>query len=617
MAGIGLIAALIFFFGHIQLAPFPRFTLIQVCFVFLLDFLTAFLLFSQYNRKQHLFYVVLGSGYLFNSLISIVFLLVFPGAINDSQTVFGGQQSAIWIWHYWHILFPLFVIAALLSLRNREVAPRVGGESPRSIALASLCTLGLVGVCVLTVTVWHDHLPVLADLAHKPPLTTSFYWAGGTAFVITTIALALSWRKGLLEGGLYLWLAVVMTAYLADVTASLGADARFTVGWYFGRVLALISSSILFLLFLTQLGSLQRKLAKANAIMTEREGRYRSIFESIKAPELLIDPSDGRIVDANQAAVLFYGWSREVLTRKKIMEINTLTPEEIAQEMARAKSQERDHFFFKHRLASGVMRDVEVYSGPITIGEKQLLYSIIHDVTDRREAESKLQQSNQDLQQYAHIVSHDLTEPLRTVISFLQILQKRYKHQLDKEADEYIDFATSAARRMSYLLQDVLDYSRVQSHGQTFQQIDMDALARRCLSDLSAKIEETKAEIAVGDLPAVMGDESQIERVFLNLIGNALKYRLPDTPPQLQISATKQKDKNVFAIADKGIGIDAAYFEKIFVIFQRLHGPQEFAGTGTGLAICKRIVERHGGQIWVDSTLGKGSVFSFSLPAAA
>jgi signal transduction histidine kinase len=231
-----------------------------------------------------------------------------------------------------------------------------------------------------------------------------------------------------------------------------------------------------------------------------------------------------------------------------------------------------------------------------------------------RQTSDNLARSNTDLQQFASIASHDLFEPLRMVTSYLELLREQYRSKLDERAQEFIHFAIDGARRMQDLINDLLAYSRVDVRRRAFEVVDTDQIVQSALHNLEVAIAEHKATVTHQPLPKIKGDSIQITQVFQNLIGNALKFQGAE-PPRIDINAQRQNDEWLFAVHDNGIGIDPANFERIFVIFQRLHTREEYAGTGMGLAICKRIIERHGGRIWVESSPGKGSTFYFTLPA--
>ncbi len=226
---------------------------------------------------------------------------------------------------------------------------------------------------------------------------------------------------------------------------------------------------------------------------------------------------------------------------------------------------------------------------------------------------SDLVRSNRDLEQFAYVASHDLQEPLRMVTSYTQLLARRYQGQLSSEADEFIHFAVDGAIRMQALINALLAYSRVDSRGKPMVQCDLNSVLDHALDNLKLTMEESGVSIVRGDLPRVVGDPVQLMQLLQNLVGNALKFRVKGTPPVVKIMAEKEGDFWRVSVSDNGIGIDPQFFERIFVIFQRLHTREEYPGTGIGLAMCKRIVERHGGTISVDSTPGHGAIFTFTL----
>ena len=247
--------------------------------------------------------------------------------------------------------------------------------------------------------------------------------------------------------------------------------------------------------------------------------------------------------------------------------------------------------------------------------------SLQAEIAVRKQAEERLRQanenlarSNKDLEQFAYVASHDLQEPLRTVAGFTQLLGKRYKGRLDQDADEFIEFAVQGAKRMQTLIMDLLSYSRLSTRSKPFAPTDCDAVLAEMLVTLQSAILESGAVITHDPLPTVSADPSQLRQVFQNLIGNAVKFR-SGQPCKIHVSAENKDAEWVFSVHDNGIGIAREYSERIFVIFQRLHGREEYPGTGIGLSICKRVVERHGGRIWVESRPEEGSTFYFTLPA--
>jgi light-regulated signal transduction histidine kinase (bacteriophytochrome) len=234
-----------------------------------------------------------------------------------------------------------------------------------------------------------------------------------------------------------------------------------------------------------------------------------------------------------------------------------------------------------------------------------------HHVLSKRTDD--LARSNVELDQFASVVSHDLQEPLRMVTAYVHLLQTQCGGKLDKDADEFIGFAVDGAKRMQGLIDDLLVYSRVGTRGKEFTATDCNVVLARTLLNLKTAIDESGAQVTQDQLPTVPGDEFQLGQLLQNLIGNAIKYR-GQRPAEIRVECERDGEMWRFAVTDNGIGIDPEYTERIFVIFQRLHTRQEYPGTGIGLAICKKIVERHRGKIWVESEPGKGSTFYFTLP---
>ena len=249
------------------------------------------------------------------------------------------------------------------------------------------------------------------------------------------------------------------------------------------------------------------------------------------------------------------------------------------------------------------------------------VFAAARDITERRQAEEKiktytedLHRSNQELEHFAYVASHDLQEPLRTVCSFSQLLGQRYRGKLDADANDFINFIVDGAARMQTLINDLLAFSRVGTRGNPFAPVACGEILRIALGNLDMAIADSGANITHDPLPTVLADPTQMTQLFQNLCSNAIKFRRPEEAPQIHVSAARQDGVWHFNVRDNGVGIEPRYFDRIFIIFQRLHGREEYPGTGIGLAVCKKIVERHGGRIWVESEPGKGSTFHFTIP---
>jgi len=244
---------------------------------------------------------------------------------------------------------------------------------------------------------------------------------------------------------------------------------------------------------------------------------------------------------------------------------------------------------------------------------------LIGEIVERKRAEEALRRtaeelarSNKELEQFVYVASHDLQEPLRVVTGYLQLLERRYKNRIDADANDFIDFAVDGVARMQQLMSDLLEYSRVGMKGTPFEPTNVEAVLDKALVNLQAVIRDTGAVVTRDPLPTVEADQPQWVRLLQNLIGNGIKFR-GERRPEIHVSARRDQGRWVFSVRDNGIGIEPQYWEKIFVIFQRLHTRQKYSGTGIGLAICKRIVERHGGRIWLESQPGQGTTFYWTI----
>ncbi|WP_254762979.1 PAS domain S-box protein [Natrinema marinum] len=287
-------------------------------------------------------------------------------------------------------------------------------------------------------------------------------------------------------------------------------------------------------------------------------------------------------------------------------------------EAVQRTTDERDSFSVTYRIetADGERRWVRSYGRVLSDGngDGEILEGIISDITERKRLENELKASNERLEQFAYAASHDLQEPLRMVTSYLQLLEDRYADAFDEDGEEFLAYAIDGAERMREMIDGLLEYSRVDTQGDPFEPVDLEALLEEVLADLRVQIEESEAEITIGRLPRVNGDDSQLRQVLQNLLSNAITYS-GDEPPQIHVDADRRGEMWRLSVRDEGIGIDPADQNRVFEVFQRLHSHEEYAGTGIGLALCQRIVQRHGGEIWVDGRSGEGATFSFTLSA--
>jgi PAS domain S-box-containing protein len=358
----------------------------------------------------------------------------------------------------------------------------------------------------------------------------------------------------------------------------------------------------------------------------ESGAKYRGLLEA--APDAMVVVSqNGEIVLLNLQAEKQFGYHRDELVGQKLKNI---IPEGFAERLIADGLRSVEDALAQQigtgieligRRKDGTEFPIEIMLSPLKSAEGILVTAAIRDITERKKSEEhlvktvgELKRSNDELQQFAYVASHDLQEPLRMVASYTQLLAQRYKGRLDSDADEFIGYAVDGSNRMQGLIQDLLAYSRAGTNGKPLREISSENALNEGLANLRATIQESGAVVTHDPLPALTTDGTQLAQVFQNLVGNAIKYR-SDKVPHVHVSAAKNGGhKWIFSVQDNGLGIDAQYFERIFILFQRLHGRDEFKGTGIGLAICKKTVERLGGRIWVESQPEKGATFYFSLP---
>jgi PAS domain S-box-containing protein len=375
--------------------------------------------------------------------------------------------------------------------------------------------------------------------------------------------------------------------------------------------------------------SLQKEVSERRRIeeaLRESEERYRTILEDIEEGYFEVDLA-GNFTFLNDALCSRFGYPREQLIG---MNNRQYTDEKNAEKLYQSFNRlYRTGEPIKALEAETIRRDgakeifeISVFLIRDSEGKPIGFRGTSRDVTGRKRAEEALKQkteelarSNQDLEQFASVASHDLQEPLRMVTSYVQLLARRYQSRLDADAEEFINFAVDGATRMHTLINDLLAYSRVGTGGKPFEPTNCETILQQSLDNLQVTMEESGAVVTHDSLPTVMADDLQLGQLFQNLIGNAIKFH-GEEPPRVHVSARPEGDRWIFSVRDNGIGIAPEFTERIFIIFQRFHSREEYPGTGIGLAVCKKIVECHGGRIWVESELGKGATFYFTLPAS-
>ncbi len=370
---------------------------------------------------------------------------------------------------------------------------------------------------------------------------------------------------------------------------------------------------------------IQRQIAFATDLFYG-DARMRTLLESLAEGIVIID-SSRTILLVNAAAENMFGYRREELIGKPHA---ILIPERLRE----IHEEDQTRYFAEPRIRPmGALLDlvarrrdgsefpVEISLSFIESENGILVMALVSDITVRKRAEddllaanTELQRSNRELELFASVTSHDLQEPLHTITSYTELLAHKYREKLDQQADAYMHYIVDAATHMHLMINDLLAYARIGTRGKPFEPVAMDAVLGLALNNLRKSIEESGATVERGELPEVDGDGVQLTELWQNLIGNAVKFRKKDMPLQVRISAERRGSEWVFGVRDNGIGIEPRFFGRIFEVFRQLHPREEYAGSGMGLAICRKIVERHGGRIWVESAFGEGTSFFFTLP---
>lgn len=417
---------------------------------------------------------------------------------------------------------------------------------------------------------------------------------------------------------------------LADANAHYDLTVTHTRRWVRLSIMGLVAATVggmglmIFVLERAR-GKAKLELVEVEqAALRRSEERFRSLVQNASDLILIVD-GHGRIAYASDSAATLTGFTASMLLGMPLLGLFHQDDRPAVESLLNLPVRDSDR---------GETREVRfnTQDGAWRIGEIVCVNRLndpaiggfvvtVYDVTEKREAAqalerqaSELKRSNEDLQQFAYVASHDLQEPLRMVIGYMGLLEKRYTGKLGPEADEFIGFAVDGAKRMQALIKDLLVYSRTGTQAKEAQEVDCSAILGKTLATLNITIQENNARVTHDELPLVRAEGTQLGQLFQNLIGNALKYRNGNAP-EVHIGCRRAGTFWEFFVRDNGIGIDPQFAQKVFIIFQRLHTKEQYPGTGIGLAVCKKIVERHGGRIWVESKPQEGSTFYFTLPA--
>lgn len=363
----------------------------------------------------------------------------------------------------------------------------------------------------------------------------------------------------------------------------------------------------------------ERKESEETLRLTEQ--RFRSLFE-LSPDAVFLGKPEGTIVGANPTACKMFGMTAQELCQAGRDGIVDHDDPRVLSALGERNRSGRAEAEITCIRKNGERFPVEI-SSVIVPGDPPRSFVVMRDITRRKRAEEELRmateelkRSNRDLEQFAYMASHDLQEPLRMVSSFLKLLREQYQGKLDAKAEQYIGFTCDGAERMSKMIKSLLEYSRAGSKALQPAPADFAGILEAARANLQTAIEESQARLTHDPLPTIAADAAQMTQVFQNLIGNAIKFRSPARPCHVHIEARRQDGHWVLSVRDNGIGIDPQQADRVFTLFQRLHEKEKYPGSGIGLAICKKTVERHGGRIWVESAAGEGSVFRFTLPDA-
>jgi PAS domain S-box-containing protein len=439
-----------------------------------------------------------------------------------------------------------------------------------------------------------------------------------------------------LYGGFWPGMFAILLSVLAVGNGfTTGVSALFEIPGGLAGMIAFLLSSTIIVVICSRLLTIRQRITAEAQKLRESEKALKASEERLKRSQEIAHLGsweldlEKNILTWSDEVYRIFGMQPQEFSATYESFLEAVHPDDreaVDQAYAGSVNEARDSYEIEHRVvrkSTGEIRHVHEKCRHFRDETGRIIRSVgmVHDITERKRSErerelllAEVQRSNAELEQFAYVASHDLQEPLRMVGSYTTLLEKKYKEHLDERAHEYIHFAVDGAERMQKLIEGLLAYSRITRRGEEFKQVDLNGVFSLAVSNLSVIIQETRAEVTKDDLPMISGDEIQLVQLLQNLIGNGIKYRKLDVRPRVHLSGKKDGRYNVLSVRDNGIGIETKYYERIFQIFQRLHSRSKYSGTGIGLALCRRIVERHHGRIWVESVPGEGSTFFFTVP---
>ncbi|HEX3014488.1 MAG TPA: ATP-binding protein, partial [Methanobacterium sp.] len=494
--------------------------------------------------------------------------------------------------------------------------------------------MGIVGLLFYLIIIGFIYQSSITDF----PNTTAPSVYGAIMFMLIVLSIIFSRPdKGIIEiliservsgaFGRTLIPAIILLPLIIGGIRILGENAGLYDTNFGVAIMAFSTTVILFLIILGSIKSLDHVdvlRLKAEANLRKSAAEIEDLYNNAPCGYHSLD-KNGDFIRVNNTELFWLGYSREEVIGKNFADLISKNSQKLFESNYNKfiKKGYVNDLEFEMIRKDGTILPIILNATVVKDPEGNFISSrsTLFDITELKQSEKtrerlikELERSNEDLKSFAYVASHDLQEPLRTISSYAQLLRRRYEDKLDKDADDFINYMINGANRMQNLIKGLLEYSHVDTQSNPFKEFESADALKNALDNLKNSIEESNAEISYNQLPMIFGDFNQISRVFQNLIGNAIKYRKNNEIPKINVKTKKEEGSYIFSIRDNSIGMKKEDTCKIFEKFKRLHGVSEYSGSGIGLAVVKRIIERHGGQIWVESELGKGSTFYFTIP---
>jgi signal transduction histidine kinase len=659
-------------FAKVPLAPLNAFIPAYQSAVVLNDLITAGLLFGQYSILQSRALLALATAYLFTAFIAIAHTLSFPGLFSPTGLLGAGPQSTAWLYMFWHAGFPLLVAVYAIFDRKSSSLPSARRPSVWLVIVWIVATLLVVVNLTLLATVGHELLPAIMQGSRYTPAMIGVV---STVWAMTLIALFFLWRRRP-HTVLDLWLIVVIFVWGLDVALSAVLNAgRFDLGFYVGRTYGLLASGFVLLVLLIEANALYARLVEAHDKRMRRLDILRGIDRAIAAEEspdaiaaAVIQPLR-ELLDVPRAVINVFDFAagevewlaaagrRRIRTGPGVRYSLKLMGDIDA--LRRGESQVID----THSLPPGPEVDALLKSGvhvymaiPMIAGGNLIgalsfggelrhfpaeqvdlarevatqlaiaisqarLYTRIKQYSEELELRvylrtSALEAANKELEAFSYSVSHDLRAPLRAVDGYARMLEEDYGNRLDAEGARILRAVRSNGQRMAQLIDDLLAFSRLGRAAVHTQPVEMNALVEQVVHELHQETDSRRIDFVIGPLGIAEVDPALFKQALTNLLSNAIKFTRDSDSPVIQIGCEEEGGAStsvVYFVKDNGAGFDMKYYEKLFGVFQRLHSSAEFPGTGVGLAIVQRVVNRHGGRVWAEGKPGEGATFFFTL----